>query len=138
MDNHILGSLVQLFSFPTSVDSRGSLLPLEFAELPFQPERAFVTRVSEAGTQRGGHAHKDCRQLLLSLAGEIDVELAHGGRTARVRLDALGRGMLIEPTVWSRLTFATADAQLLVLADRPYDPVGYIDDRGDPIAPALR
>ena len=138
MDDDILGSLVRSFSLPTNVDSRGSLLALEFAEHPFRPERAFVTRVSEAGTQRGGHAHKDCRQLLVSLAGDIDVEIAHGGRTAQVRLDTPGRGLLIEPTVWSRLIFVSADAQLLALADRPVRPGWLCRQWDDPIAPAAR
>jgi hypothetical protein len=134
----ILGSLVRRLCFPAHEDARGSLLPLEFAALPFRPQRAFVTRAAGAGTERGGHAHRTFRQLLVSLAGAVDIEVAHGDRNARVRLEGSGQALLIEPMVWSRQIFVSADAQLLVLADRPYDPAGYVDEWGDPIAPAVR
>lgn len=123
----ILGSDVYLLHLSSRQDLRGSLLPLEFAELPFVPKRAFVSRVSEAGAQRGGHAHKRCRQILICLAGAIDVEVARDGEKASVRLEA-DQALLIEPRVWSRQTFMGADAQLLALVSEPYDPDDYLEE----------
>lgn len=124
---HILGPHVRLLCLPREMDQRGTLLPLEFSELPFVPKRAFVTRVSEAGVQRGGHAHKRCRQILVCLAGVIEIEVTHAGETASVRLET-DQALLIEPRVWSRQTFAGADARLLALVSEPYDPADYLEE----------
>lgn len=131
----ILGTRVRLLSFSLRKDSRGSLLPLEFSELPFPPRRAIVNRVSEAGVTRGGHSHKRCRQILICLAGTIDVELFHAGNKAVVRLETPDQALLIEPLVWSRQTFVEADAQLLALMSEPYEPDDYLE--ADAAAPAV-
>jgi hypothetical protein len=86
--------------------------------------------------QRGGHAHKRCRQVLICLDGAIEIELSHTGRRASVRLDARDQGLLIEPPVWSRQTFIDADAQLLALMSEPYDPDDYLErENAAPAAP---
>jgi UDP-2-acetamido-3-amino-2,3-dideoxy-glucuronate N-acetyltransferase len=123
-----LRSLVRRLRFPLQDDARGSLLPLDFGDLPFQPQRAFVTSVTEPRMRRGGHAHKRCRQLLISLGGAIDVEVAYRGERAVFRLEARDEGLLIEPPVWSQQTFTSASALLLVLASEPFDPAGYLDE----------
>jgi dTDP-4-dehydrorhamnose 3,5-epimerase-like enzyme len=126
---------VCLLRLPARQDARGTLLLLEFSELPFVPQRAFVTRVGEAGVQRGGHAHKRCRQILICLAGVIEVEVAQAGKTASVHLET-DQALLIEPPVWSRQAFVGPDAQLLVLTSEPYDPDDYLEQQTP--APAVR
>ena len=111
MNDDILGALVRIFSFPTNVDLR------------WQSAGTRIRRSFRSGRRTGSlcafrrlaHSEVATRTEIagsssLPLAGEIDVEIAHGGRTAQVRLDTPGRGLLIEPTVWSRLIFASADA----------------------------
>jgi dTDP-4-dehydrorhamnose 3,5-epimerase-like enzyme len=131
----ILGAHVRLLSLSLKEDSRGSLLPLEFSELPFVPQRAFVTRVCAAGVTRGGHAHKRCRQILICLSGAIDVELIHAGRTASVRLETPEQALLIEPPVLSRQNLAQANGQLLALMSEPYEPDDYLE--AEETAPAV-
>jgi len=131
----ILGSYVRLLRLSAQKDSRGTLFPYEFSELPFMPQRAFVTRVTAAGVRRGGHAHKLCRQILVCLYGKLDVEVSRSGENALLRLDAPDQALLIEPGVWSRQIFVDADAQLLAFMSEPYDPDDYLE--AEEAAPAV-
>jgi hypothetical protein len=111
-------------------DARGVLHPFDFDDLPFMPRRAFVVQPAHAGTVRGGHANRTARQLLVRLAGVIEVELSYRGAESRIRLDETGTALLLEPLVWARHTYVTADAQMLVFASEPFDPSSNIAERG--------
>ena len=108
-------------------DARGCLLPLDFAALPFAPQRVFTVSAVNAGTQRGGHAHRANRQLLVCVTGRIDVTLRRGGEACDVPLTAGGPGLLIETGVWASQTYVSSDSVLLVLADAPFDADDYLD-----------
>ena len=122
-----MGSAVRMLRFPVRSDARGGLLPIDFADLPFQPRRVFFATASDAGTTRGGHAHRRCQQLLMSLRGTIDVSLAFRDQEAMVRLDVAEKALYLAPFVWSEQTFVTADAQLVALMSDPYDEADYLD-----------
>lgn len=124
-----LQDVARLIPVPSRRDPRGALHPFDFDALPFVPQRAFVVEPAAAGTTRGGHAHRSARQILVRLAGVVTVELFHRGRSVTVRLDATEKALLLEPLVWARHTYETADALLLVLASEPFDPTAYIDDK---------
>ncbi|RAI43256.1 sugar 3,4-ketoisomerase [Rhodoplanes roseus] len=127
-----LGGAVALFPVPSRRDARGALHPFDFDALPFVPQRAFVVQPAAAGTTRGGHAHRSARQLLVRLAGVIEIELAVAGREVTVRLDDTGTALLLAPGVWARHTYRTADAQLLVFASEPFDPEAYVSTKDAP------
>jgi hypothetical protein len=118
---------VRRISLVRKDDARGSLLPFDFASLPFLPRRLFVVHDVPPGTVRGGHAHKRARQLLVCLFGRIDVELRDGGRTEMLILDSADSGLLIEAGVWSAQTYVAPGSMLLVLASEPYDAASYLD-----------
>ncbi|MDC7789920.1 FdtA/QdtA family cupin domain-containing protein [Rhodoplanes sp. TEM] len=123
------GGVVRPIRIASRRDARGALHPFDYADLPFVPRRVFVVEPSAAGTVRGGHANTKARQLLVRLAGTIDVALCHAGREARVRLDATETALLLEPLVWAEQTYVTPDALLMVLASEPFDPGSYIGER---------
>src|SRR5262245_22422855 len=124
----LLGGQARLLRLHAQADLRGSLRPLEFAELPFIPKRLFVVDDVPAGVTRGGHAHASCRQLLLVLAGEVMIELRYKQKQANFLLSANGRGMLIEPEVWSRQTYVGEGSVLLVLASEAADNAAFVAD----------
>jgi len=118
--------MVRFIDLPEVVEPRGSLLPFDFAALPFAPRRVFVVRDVPPGTTRGGHTHRSATQLLVRLAGAVTVEVRPAGVPATITLADSHAGLLIPPGVWSSQTYLTPDAALLVLCDEPYDPSGYL------------
>lgn len=105
---------------PCIKDARGSLLPLEWRSLPFEPKRVFtITGVPPGGT-RGGHGHRRCSQLLVPVAGEIEVELALGEARRRIILSAGEPALLVRPGIWFSQKYADRETVLLVLASEPY------------------
>lgn len=109
-------------------DERGSLLPLDFHALPFEPRRIFVVHEVPEGAVRGRHAHHRSRQLLVRLQGRIEVEMQHEGARARTVLADSRAGLLLEAGVWSAQTYLEPGASLLVLASEAFHPSSYITD----------
>ncbi|MEQ9394751.1 sugar 3,4-ketoisomerase [Haliea sp.] len=109
-------------------DERGLLLPLDWESLPFTPRRIFTVSGVPAGTVRGGHGHRTCAQLLVAIAGEIEVQLAHGGERRRVVLTPDSPALLVRAGVWFSQTYLSEGAVLLVLASEPYNAAAIFDD----------
>jgi dTDP-4-dehydrorhamnose 3,5-epimerase-like enzyme len=124
----LLGGAVGVFRLDSIADERGALTPLDFSDLPLTPCRMFIARASP-GVTRGGHGHREGAQFLLLLSGQVDLELALRGDSHSLRLGGQDNAVLIHAPVWSRQTYLTDDAKLLVLSDTPYDPSSYIYER---------
>jgi dTDP-4-dehydrorhamnose 3,5-epimerase-like enzyme len=101
-------------------DARGTLLPFDFAALPFNPRRVFLVHGVPAGMTRGGHAHKTGKQLLVCLAGKARIDMRWDGQSQSLALDRSDIGLLIEPGVWASQTYEVPGTILLVLASEPY------------------
>ena len=119
------------------VDARGLLTAAQYpAQLPFLPVRVFIVTDSPSGTERGGHAHRACHQVLIATAGTVVVEYDDETGTGSVTLSDSTAGLHIPPLVWAKQAYATDGASLVVLASDAYDANDYIDDRE--IARSLR
>jgi dTDP-4-dehydrorhamnose 3,5-epimerase-like enzyme len=116
------GSAVQIFEVHGRIDERGRLYPLEFAALPFRPERLFFVRPSKAGVKRGGHVRATAHQLLVCVSGRIDTRVTYEGEMGEFSLNRPGMALYLMPGVWAEQTYVTKDATLLVLSSEPYQP----------------
>ncbi len=111
-------------------DPRGLLAAVQYPQqLPFAPERVFIVTDSSAGTERGGHAHRTCHQVLIAVAGVVVIEYDDENGTSWVTLSAATECIHIPPLAWAKQTYLTDGASLLVLASHPFDAADYIDDR---------
>ena len=116
-------------------EARGNLTVGEIGKgLPFVPRRFFVISSVPGEDIRGEHAHRELHQLLLCLAGSVVVDVDDGERRRTVVLDCPQVGLHLEPMVWASQHQYTADAVLLVLASREYDPADYIREYGEFLA----
>lgn len=116
----------RLVELPLHSDSRGSLVPFEFDDLPFHPQRVFVITGAPNGATRGGHAHRSARQLLNCASGRVIVTLRTVSGGSSVVLDRQDRGLLIEPGVWSSQRFEADETVLVVLSSEPYRLDSYL------------
>lgn len=121
-----------LCDVPEVRDARGALAFVQNAGFPI--ERAFWIYEVPEGSERGGHAHRTCTELLFAIKGSFDVELSYGDETVNVHLDRPNRGVYIRPMVWCRLHNFSTDFVGLCLASQVYKPEGYINSKEEFLA----
>jgi UDP-2-acetamido-3-amino-2,3-dideoxy-glucuronate N-acetyltransferase len=119
---------VVLYPVTTARDLRGSLAAIEFAELPFVPQRIFTVYGVPSESVRGAHAHRTCAQLLFCMFGEVSCVADDGTNRQEFRLSGPEAGLYLPPMVWGMQYRYTSDAVLVVMAQFPYDPDDYIRD----------
>ena len=119
-------SLVELSGFD---DHRGSLVVGELdKQLPFVVERFFFVSKVPEGEPRGIHAHKECHQFLVCVAGSAKAMVDDGETRTVVTLDRPTVGLHMPPLTWGAQYDYSPDAVLLVLASHRYDAEDYIHD----------
>lgn len=96
------------------------------AHVPFTMRRLFYIHADEA-VARGRHAHRQCLQLLIAMAGRVSVTLKDGDNERLVDLDNPGRALLVPAGVWGEQRYSPG-AILLVACDRAYDEADYVRD----------
>lgn len=122
----------ELITLPESTDLRGSLAALEFGhDLPFSPQRAFFVYDVPSQDVRGEHAHKVCHQLLICVAGSVNVVVDDGRVRSEVKLDRPSTALHMAPMVWGVQYRYSSDACLMVLASHSYDASDYIREYDD-------
>ena len=122
---------VTVHRFAHHEDMRGSLTSGLFSEadgVPFTVRRWFVVYDVPTVEVRGEHAHRECHQFLICMAGTVLLAVDDGERRAEVRLDAPTVGVHLPPMTWGTQYRYERDAKLLVFASHPYDPADYIRD----------
>ncbi len=120
---------VSLYQLPEFEDIRGSLVAAEIAQqLPFVPKRFFVVHRVPNGEVRGEHAHRECHQFLLCVAGSVRALVDDGVHRQEVLLDRPHIGLHLPPRIWGTQYRYSSDAILLVFASHSYDAKDYIRD----------
>ena len=119
-----LGRIIKLH---TISDPRGNLtVSEENIELPFDLKRAYWIYDVPQGGNRGGHAHKRLRQVLVAVSGSFTVTLDNGTETKTYLLDNPAEGLLIDTEIWRTLDDFSAGAVCMVLASELYEPNDYL------------
>jgi dTDP-4-dehydrorhamnose 3,5-epimerase-like enzyme len=115
--------------FPVIPHPTGDIAVIEgTAQVPFAIERVYYLYSVPEGARRGGHAHRRLRQVLIAVAGALDVVLDDARERRSVRLDAPNRGLYLPSMVWRELVNFADGTVCLVLASEPYDESDYIRD----------
>ena len=108
---------------------KGNLTVVENGKtVPFDVKRCYYLYDVPGGETRGGHSHKELRQLIIAASGSFDVTLDDGNVKQTYRLDRPYQGLLVVPGIWRDLTNFSSGSVCLVLASEVYDEKDYIRD----------
>lgn len=97
-----------------------------FGLIPFEVQRVFWTYYTPESIVRGRHAHYKTEQVLVAVAGRINVttELPNGEMQHFV-LDSPSVGVYVPPNAWHTMQYSHNAVQL-VLASSKYNEQDYI------------
>jgi acetyltransferase-like isoleucine patch superfamily enzyme/dTDP-4-dehydrorhamnose 3,5-epimerase-like enzyme len=116
---------------PQIEDLRGNLSVVEFQkDVPFEVKRCFWVYGVPGREVRGEHAHFNCHQFVMCVAGSVQLVLDNGHERAQVSLDHPSLGVHIPPMKWGIQYKYSDDAVLVVFASHLYDAEDYIRDYG--------
>ncbi len=119
----------KLIELPRKYDRRGSLTPItNQGQIPFDIVRTYYLYDVPGGESRGGHAHRELQQLIMSVMGAFDVVLDDGSDKKTVRLERAYYGLYVPRQIWRELINFSSGAICLVLASMPYEEAEYIRD----------
>ena len=118
-----------LLNFKTLGDERGSLIAIEEGyNAPFQIKRVYYIFDTKEGVERGFHAHKNLKQIAITVKGSCTFVLDNGSKREEIRLDNPNKGLFIEGLIWREMKDFSSDCVLVVLASEHYDESDYIRD----------
>ena len=114
---------------PRISSHKGALTPVyEKEHVPFSIARVYYLYDVPGGESRGGHAHRELEQLIVSVMGAFDVVVDDGLNRKTVRLDRGYFGLYVPTMIWRELENFSSGGVCLVLASTPYSEEDYIRD----------
>ncbi len=122
----------KLITLPKIEDPRGNLTVVENnKEIPFAISRVYWVYDVPSGEDRGGHAHKHCRELIIAASGSFEVVLDNGKQKQTFLLNHPYHGLIVETGVWRTLNDFSSGSVCLVLAEDLFDEGDYIREYED-------
>jgi dTDP-4-dehydrorhamnose 3,5-epimerase-like enzyme len=97
--------------------------------VPFSVRRVFTVRAREI-SERGRHAHKQCKQVMTCLTGRCDVTVDDGKNRKTVVLARPQDALYVPALIWAEQSYREPGTILMVLCDQLYDEADYIRDYG--------
>jgi len=121
--------ICKIIDLPKINDPRGNLTFVEGGDqIPFDIQRVYYLYDVPGGAERGGHAHKGLRQLIIAMSGSFDVVLDDGANKKRVHLNRSYSGLYVCPMIWRELDNFSSGSVCMVLASNKYDEEDYYRD----------
>ena len=99
-------------------------------EVSFSMRRVFTIHAHEA-VERGRHAHRECKQVMICLAGACEVVVDDGNERKTVLLSDPHMALYVPPSIWAEQSYSEPGTILMVLCDQTYDSADYIRDYDD-------
>lgn len=107
-------------------DPRGNLTFIENSKhIPFEMKRVFYLYDVPGGSNRAGHALKQCKQFLIAMSGSFDVIIDDGFQKQSYHLNRSYYGLYISPSTWREIENFSSGSVCMVLASEFYDESEY-------------
>lgn len=118
-----------VIQLPKIHNPKGSITVVEKGSATdFEIRRVYYLYDVPGGEGRGGHAHRQLRQLVVSAMGAFDVVLDDGCHRRTITLGRAYQGLYIVPMIWREVINFSSGGVCLVLASALYDENDYIRD----------
>ncbi|WP_278743711.1 sugar 3,4-ketoisomerase [Muribaculum intestinale] len=118
---------IKVTPFCKIADRRGNLTVAQSGtDLPFEIQRAYWVYDVPGGECRGGHAHKECQEMIISINGSFTLTLDDGVNRRSFLLNHPYEGVLVPVGIWRTLDDFSSGAVCMVLASHRYDEDDYI------------
>jgi len=119
----------RLIELPRITRPEGAITPIEGdADIPFAIARVYYLYDVVGGERRGGHAHRELEQVIVSVMGSFTVTLDDGYRHRSIALNRGYVGLYVPRMIWRELSDFSSGAVSLVLASAPYEEADYYRD----------
>lgn len=120
----------RLLNLPRIVQpGHGSITPVEGGkDIPFDIARVYYLYDVPGGESRGGHAHRELEQVIVSALGSFEVEVDDGLKKRTFTLNRSYHGFYLPRLIWRELKNFSSGAICLVLASQPYREQEYLRD----------
>ncbi|HMO33811.1 MAG TPA: FdtA/QdtA family cupin domain-containing protein [Lacibacter sp.] len=116
-----------LVDLPKIHNRAGNITPVNaHDDVPFDIKRIYYLYDMPGGESRGGHAHKQLKQLIVAASGSFEVVLNDGKETRRFYLNHPYYGLLVVPGIWRELVNFSSGSICLVLASEIYNEDDYL------------
>lgn len=117
----------RILQLPRHEDPNGSLTEVEnTGAFPFEVKRVFYLYDVPAGSERGGHSHRDAHEMIVAVSGAFSVTVTDGKDKKTYRLDRPYQALYIEPGIWRTLDDFSASSVCLVLTSEKYSEQDYV------------
>lgn len=123
-----MASGVDIIDLPKVEDERGNLTFVENNQIPFDIKRVYWIYDVPGGQERGGHAFKEQKEMIVSLSGSFDVVINDGSDESRFHLNRSYYGLYIPNLLWRHMENFSTNAVALVLSSTLYSADDYIHD----------
>ena len=116
-----------LIEFPKIGESQlGYISVSEKNNLPFIPKRIYWTYFTPEDVVRGNHAHYELEQILVAVAGKIEVDIVLQNEDSfHFVLDSPNFGLFIPKMAWRTMKY-THNAVQICIASLEYDEKDYL------------
>ena len=117
----------KLLDLPKITNAMGNLTAIENTNmLPFNMQRIYYLYQIPENTERGNHAHRAVKRLMIAISGQFQIELDNGHIKRTFTLDRADQGLYIPPMYWCRLAHFSSHSVCIVLASELFDESDYI------------
>lgn len=122
----------RMISLPKEGSDRGSLSHIASNGLiPFDIKRVYYTYDIPSGAERGGHAHIEQHEYVVSGSGSFTIIVDDGKEKKSFFLNSPNKGLYIAPGIWRELLEFSSGSIVLVMASGVYDEADYIREYSD-------
>jgi hypothetical protein len=116
----------RIVELPKVYRDQGSITPVHAADVGFEIARVYYLYDVPGGETRGGHAHRELQEFVVSVMGSFDVVVDDGTSKRTFHLDRAYYGLYLPPLIWRDLVNFSSGGICLVLASLPYSEPEYV------------
>jgi dTDP-4-dehydrorhamnose 3,5-epimerase-like enzyme len=119
----------QMLSLPKNHREQGNLTVVtNEVDVSFTIKRVYYLYDVPGGYSRGGHGHKELKQLVVALSGSFSITVDDGTSKQTFHLSRPDRGLMLPPGLWRELDNFSSGSICMVLASELYDENDYFRD----------